>query len=192
MIAKSIATAVIGCILPTATCNAQASSAPIGRVEYYYGTTCGPNPPQGSPRIDVFDPPILGGVMVVVLYDIYAWKYWQGCIVGGTPFLALGTSRSSIGGLALPLLLPSSLTFGYPCWLLTSTDVSTLGSLKRLSNVGSSHSEIAGIPVPNNQALLGQTIYLQWLVHVGAGGGSCPFIYDHWFTSNGAAVVIGR
>ena len=36
------------------------------------------------------------------------------------------------------------------------------------------------------------TLYLQWIVHVGAGGGGCPFSYDHWFTSNAAALVIGR
>ena len=146
----------------------------------YYGITCGPQPPAGMPRIVVHNLPRLGQ-MVSVQQTGMTVQVFPGCTHSFTMFLAFGASQTQIGGVPLPALLPLSLTASYPCWLWTSADY-----------IGGAQWIVEAFIVPNDVALIGKHLYIQWLVYSWNDGPFCFPYYQRWFASDCADLLIGR
>ena len=146
----------------------------------YYGITCGPQPPSGMPKIVVHNLPRLGQ-MVSVQQTGMKVQVLPGCIHLFDMFLAFGSSQTQLGNVPLPVLLPLSLTGSYPCWLWTSADY-----------IGGPQGIVEAFIVPNDPALIGKHLYIQWFVYSWNTGPVCWPYYQRWFTSDCADLLIGR
>lgn len=87
-------------------------------------------------------------------------------------------------------MIPPALTLGYPCLALVSGDL-VLRAERPLLAQGSSVASYAGFTIPNLPALVGQRLYLQWLVQRWQVGITCPHPWPYFYTSNAAEITIG-
>ena len=121
-----------------------------------YGTGC------GSPLLDLTPQanarPVIGAVARAALTNIPSQP--------GISFVALGWSRTTSGGFALPLSLAG---FGMPgCDLLTSAETPAVPT----TPTGPGTANL-NIPLPNNTSLVGLDVYLQgWAVAPGTNPGN--------------------
>ena len=148
----------------------------------YYGATCGPQSPSGSPRIYVGLLPKLGGFTVVQQQGVMV-QLFPDCKWGAAIFLAIGSSRTQSSGTGLPFVVPTWLTAGWgPCFVWTSAELI-------LPPVVLSQSTT--LTIPNNPGLLGAHLYLQYLVFYANGGAACYPLFERWMTSDCADLTIG-
>ena len=147
----------------------------------YYGLTCGPQPPSGSPKISVVGLPKLGSTIGISQRGV-AVQVFQGCRWFGGEALALGTSRTQAFGIPLPFLIPFSLTEGFSCFVWTSSDL-----ILPLAVIGDGRS----ITIPNDTRLIGMHVHLQWFVYYRNDGVFCSPYFERWMTSDCADLLIG-
>ena len=156
----------------------------------YFGVTCGPASPEGSPRIEIMLDPRIGGGAIANLYGTWAYVGPGDCKMRGQAYLLVGASNQQAGGVPLPYMLPLPLTMNFPCLAHVSAEV-IIKSEVPLRGMGSSNASYAGFAIPNLPALVGQKLYLQWLVQRWQVGINCPWVYPYFFTSNAAEITIG-
>ena len=155
----------------------------------YFGVTCGPASPEGSPTIAVIFGQVPGHTVVDAdLYGTWAYLGWFDCKMRGQAYLLVGGSNQQAGGVPLPYLLPLALTMNHPCLAQVSSEL-IIKSAVPLGGRGSSSSSYAGFAVPNVPAFFGQKLYLQWLVHRWQTGINCVYFPPYFFTSNAAEVT---
>jgi hypothetical protein len=148
----------------------------------YYGVTCGPQPPAGSPRILVQDLPKLGRLVRVSQVGVQVQSL-PGCRHYGGEWLALGGSRNQAWGIPLPWGIPLQLTGGFQCVLWSSADFVGPGG-----GLGGGQAFV----IPNDPGLLGAHAYLQWFVYYRNDGAFCWPYYERWMTSDCADLLIGN
>ncbi len=169
---------VLACSLLAGLVSAQPASIT------YYGSTCGPQAPSGSPRILVEGGlPKLGNTLGVSQRGVTV-QVFPDCRWTGAELLVLGASRTQAFGVPLPILVPFALTQGYPCLLWTSSD---------LILPGVALSDGRPLTIPNDARLLGMHVYLQWFVYYRSDGNGplCFPQFERWMASDCADLLIG-
>ena len=156
----------------------------------FFGVTCGPASPEGSPRIEVVWTPRLGMGVGILLLGTWGYVGAGDCKMRGQAYLLVGASNQQAGGVPLPYMLPLPLTMSFPCLLQVSAEVVAKADTP-LAGMGSSHASSIGLAIPNLPTLVGQKLYLQWLVQRWQVGINCPWVYPYFFTSNAAEITIG-
>jgi hypothetical protein len=147
----------------------------------YYGPTCGPQPPGGSPMIQVIGLPRLGQPVSVSQVGVQV-QVQPSCRHHGSMFLLMGVSRTFGWGTSLPFLVPNSLTENHPCLVWTSGDF--IGPQISISDA-------RYFVIPNDPQLIGVHLYLQLFVYYRNDGAFCYPFYQRWMTSNCADLLIG-
>ncbi len=156
----------------------------------YFGVTCGPASPEGSPTISVIFGQVPGYTQVAAaLYGTWAYLGWFDCKMRGQAYLMIGASNQQAGTTPLPFVLPLALSMGHPCLAQVSADVILMDGFP-LRIRGSTAASVVGFAVPNLPALFGQKLYLQWLVHRWQTGINCMYFLPYFFTSNAAEVTL--
>lgn len=158
----------------------------------YFGSSCGLQPPLGNPRIVLSGAYSVGSGGTVSVTDMGSVPFQYQCWFQGYANLLVGANNQSMGGVPLPFLLPMSLTYGWPCQVLTSSDF-LWGTvpLTRWPPGGNGLS----FWIPNDPRFVGQKIYFQWAISYGLTGLNClpwPGYISYLVTSDAAEVTVGR
>lgn len=158
----------------------------------YFGSSCGLQPPHGNPKIILNGTYSVGSVLGAGVTSMGNVAIQYQCYFHGYASLYLGANDQQMGGQPLPFLLPMSLTAGWPCQVLTSSDFLWQTVPLTAWPPGGSFTSLV---IPNDPRFLGQKIFFQWAVSYGTGGLNClpwPGYISYLVTSDAAEVTVGR
>ncbi len=185
---------IAGALLSTVSIAAQGTppiAAPVVAPHVrYFGFSCGPSSPEGTPTISVSFEPRIGRGLDARLFGTWGYLGLYDCKHRGQAYLLIGASNQTWGGVPLPFVLPLSLTQGAACLAQVSGEI-VLQVAGPLAGKGSSEAAALAFMIPNVPALVGQRLYLQWLVQRWQVGITCPLPWPYFYTSNAAEITIG-
>lgn len=184
---------VAGALFASLSAAAQGSALPapvVAPLVRYFGFACGPASPEGMPTISVNFEPRIGQGLWLRLFGTWGYLGLGDCKHRGQAFLLVGSSNQSWGGVPLPFVIPLAMTWGYACLAHVSGEV-LLQVSGPLASQGSSEAASTSFMIPNLPALVGQRLYLQWLVQRWQVGINCPHPWPYFYTSNAAEITIG-